>query len=82
MNRSKEKAIQFRTFGTSPEVIYATLTDSQPAPGEFVLLTQGPQGPGGGSERANNGCVADVGLEAERLQERMRRTIRGIQNRE
>lgn len=41
VSRSKEKAIEMRTFGTSPEVIYATVTDSRPAPGEFVLLTQG-----------------------------------------
>ena len=41
VSRSKEKALQFRTFGTSPEVHYVTITDSRPAPGEFVLLTQG-----------------------------------------
>jgi hypothetical protein len=41
VSRSKEKALQFRTFGTAPEVHYVTITDSRPAPGEFVLLTQG-----------------------------------------
>jgi hypothetical protein len=41
VSRSKEKTLQIRTFGTAPEVIYATLTDSRPAPGEFVLLTEG-----------------------------------------
>ncbi len=41
VSRAKEKALQFRTFGTAPEVTYVTLTDSRPAPGEFVLLTRG-----------------------------------------
>lgn len=41
VSRSKEKALQFRTYGTAPEVHYVTITDSRPAPGEFVLLTQG-----------------------------------------
>src|SRR5688572_19686337 len=41
VSRSKEKALQFRTYGTTPEVHYVTITDSRPAPGEFVLLTQG-----------------------------------------
>ncbi|MFY9621935.1 MAG: hypothetical protein WAM70_06435 [Pyrinomonadaceae bacterium] len=41
VSRSKEKALQFRTYGTAPEVHYVTITDTRPAPGEFVLLTQG-----------------------------------------
>lgn len=41
VSRSKEKSLQIRSFGTAPEVIYATLTDSRPAPGEFIILTQG-----------------------------------------
>lgn len=41
VERSKEKAIQIRTFGSGPQVTYATLTDSRPAAGEFRILTIG-----------------------------------------
>lgn len=41
VQRSIEKAVRIRTFGATPSVTYATLTDSRPAPGEFRLLTVG-----------------------------------------
>lgn len=41
LQRSEEKTLQVRTFGTRPEVTYVTLTDSRPNPGEFRILTTG-----------------------------------------
>jgi hypothetical protein len=41
LQQSEEKAGQLRSFGTRPEVVYVTLTDSRPKPGEFRLYTTG-----------------------------------------
>lgn len=41
LQRSEEKAVELRSFGTRPEVVYVTLTDSRPKPGELRLYTTG-----------------------------------------